>query len=293
MVWKKYTGRYRDDLYKLLSEKEHEALSFSSRFIRKPLFPLSESKELIYICTDKKDKIEAALMLTKNGQLLPVLKRGAVLPSENSFQDIIRLLGSRIYYVNSMMGEENLINSLYRTIRDTIKPERTTEYFYHIMIIRNRNEFIPPDPEKLNLEYSLRKPVNSDIPRLLPLQELYEKEEVLPDSALYDPDAAKRYLVNSVKNQISVICEKSGTIVSKANTNGFGIKCCQIGGVFTLPELRNRGIGKYVTGKLVEYIFETGKSPSLFVKKKNIPAVSVYKKLGFTITSSFKIIYFF
>ncbi len=292
MSWKRYSSSYREQLYSLLVKKEHEALSFSSRFIRYTKFSLQERKETIYIDTDKNDTITSSLMLTRGGQLLPVISEN-ISSDGISFREAFSVIGNGRYYINSIMGEKNIVESIFRELYSIAPQDKITEYNYHIMIIGSRDNFVPPGLYDPDNSFKFRKPALSDIEKLMPLQEMYEKEEVLPSENLYDPDSAKRYIRDSVKNRISVICENSGKIISKANTNGDGINFSQIGGVYTLPEFRNRGIGRNVTGKLVEKIFEDGKNPSLFVKQENHPAVSVYKKLGFTITSEFKIIYFF
>ena len=230
-------------------------------------------------------------MMTRNGQLLPLIKDSSFL-SQINFSEAVKILGSSVYYISSIMGEKNIVDSVFKALAEIIKQEKLTEYIYHVMIINDKKDFLPPD-NTADSSFIIRKPEISDIRKLLPLQEMYEKEEVLPSESLFDPVLAKKYIQNSVKNRISVICENSGRIISKANTNGDGINFSQIGGVFTLPDFRNRGIGKKVTGKLVEKVIEQGKKPSLFVKQSNLPAAAVYRKLGFTTTSAFKIIYFF
>ena len=291
MSWKKYSSRYREELFSLLIEKEYEALSFSSRFISRPKFQIAEKKETVFIYTDVKDRITAALMITKNGQLLPLVEDSALI-QEINFKEAVKNMGTSVYYINSIMGEKNAVDSVNKAVSEIINHDKLTEYIYHVMVINKSSDYIPPDYIS-DRSLIIRKPGTEDIPKLIPLQEMYEKEEVLPSGSLFDPALAKKYIQNSVKNRISAVCEISGRIVSKANTNGDGINYSQIGGVFTLPEFRNRGIGKKVTGKLVEKIIEQGKKPSLFVKQNNLPAASVYLKLGFTIKSSFKITLFF
>lgn len=276
----------------LLEKKEHEALSFSSRFINKSRIPLADKKDSIFINTDSKDNIICAVMFTGNGQLLPVIKE-KIKCEECSFNDLIKMLGSRIFILNSIMGEQNTVDEIYSSLSALAKSGRNTEYNYYTMLINSKKDYIQPDYKKAEKIYTLRSPSLEDISELMPLQEMYEKEEVLPSEDLYNCDTACRYLKNTIKQQISVVCEYSGKIVSKANTNGSGINCTQIGGVFTIPEYRNRGISRLVTGKLTENILKEGKKPSLFVKQGNKPAVSVYIKLGFKITSGFKIIYLF
>ncbi|MGC9209332.1 MAG: GNAT family N-acetyltransferase [Nitrososphaeria archaeon] len=54
-----------------------------------------------------------------------------------------------------------------------------------------------------------------------------------------------------------------------------------IGGVVTREEFRNRGFATSVVSKLAYYIIKGGKIASLYVREDNIPAIRVYKKIGF------------
>ncbi len=292
MSWIKYSSRYRTELYRLLEEKEHEAVSFCSNFLKKNTqLPFSDHKEIIYLNINSDNNIDCAVMLSASGQVLPVIK-GSRLSKDVDFKIFFKIANNRIYYLNSFMGNSYAVDSIFRSYSDLTGIEKITEYTYHTMTVE-KSDFSPFISAECGSERTLRSPDIDDIYSLLPLQEAYEKEEVLPSPDLYNSSSSIRYLKNSIKNQISLIYETDGRIVAKANTNSRGINCYQIGGVFTLPEYRNMGIGKFVTSELVKKIIAQDKKPTLFVRESNPAAISVYRKLGFTITSPFKIIYLF
>ena len=54
----------------------------------------------------------------------------------------------------------------------------------------------------------------------------------------------------------------------------------EIGGVFTFPDFRRRGIGAELVSELAGRIRESGKTPSLQVDTENEPALAMYRKGG-------------
>jgi predicted GNAT family acetyltransferase len=81
-------------------------------------------------------------------------------------------------------------------------------------------------------------------------------------------------------------------VVAKAGTNARGFGVDQIGGVFTLEKLRNSGIAFRVMEELLRQVFAHKDMACLFVKKDNLPALALYKRLGFATADSYRISYF-
>ncbi len=77
-----------------------------------------------------------------------------------------------------------------KAVSEIINHDKLTQYIYRVMVINNFSDFIPPN-YKSDSSLIIRKPDTEDIQQLLPLQEMYEKEEVLPSESLYDPALAK------------------------------------------------------------------------------------------------------
>ena len=131
-----------------------------------------------------------------------------------------------------------------------------------------------------------------DMEILHPLQKDYMKEEVaVPDRAITDAevDISLRQIL---KNQICFALTFDGDIVAKANTNAIGINCVQIGGVYTHPLYRRNGYAGSLVKALCNRALRAGKQPVLFVKEKNMPAFSLYQKLGFTECGHYTIAYY-
>ena len=131
-----------------------------------------------------------------------------------------------------------------------------------------------------------------DMEILHPLQKDYMKEEVaVPGRPITDAevDISLRQIL---KNQLCFALTVDGDIVAKANTNAIGINCVQIGGVYTHPLYRRNGYAGALVQALCNRALRSGKQPVLFVKEKNTPAFTLYRKLGFEECGRYSIAYY-
>ena len=127
---------------------------------------------------------------------------------------------------------------------------------------------------------------------LHPLQKDYMKEEVaVPGRKLTDAevDISLRQIL---KNQLCLALTFDGDIIAKANTNAIGINCIQIGGVYTHPLYRRNGYAGALVQALCNRALRANKQPVLFVKEKNMPAFTLYQKLGFEECGHYTIAYY-
>lgn len=131
-----------------------------------------------------------------------------------------------------------------------------------------------------------------DMEILHPLQKDYMKDEVaVPGRQITDAEVDIT-LRNLLKNQLCFALTFDGDIVAKANTNAIGINCVQIGGVYTHPLYRRNGYAGVLVQTLCNRSLRAHKHPVLFVKEKNMPAFSLYQKLGFEECGRYTIAYY-
>jgi len=131
-----------------------------------------------------------------------------------------------------------------------------------------------------------------DMDFLHPLQKDYMKDEVaVPGRQLTDAEVDIT-LRQILKNQLCLAMTVDGDIVAKANTNAIGITCVQIGGVYTHPLYRRNGYAGALVTALCKRALRAGKQPVLFVKEKNMPALALYQKIGFTECGRYSIAYY-
>jgi GNAT superfamily N-acetyltransferase len=139
---------------------------------------------------------------------------------------------------------------------------------------------------------SLRRAVSSDLDALLPLQEAYEREEVLTRIHSFDRAACRASLARALERQLVFAAWEDGIAVGKAGTNARGFAVDQLGGVYTLPERRGRGLASALMAMLLGAIGSEGKRPALFVKPHNAPARALYGRLGFEDLGDYQADYF-
>jgi len=124
-----------------------------------------------------------------------------------------------------------------------------------------------------------------------PLQEAYEKEEVLFDPSEYHPVASRIHWALALRHQEMAALWENGDPVAKAGTNALTKHWAQIGGVYTKPERRGQGLQKRLLAFLIALLADQGRSVCLFVKKENSPALALYKSLDFRSRGDFLITY--
>lgn len=161
-----------------------------------------------------------------------------------------------------------------------------------VYCMMNRPEQALPTRAEPYPGVTIRRASAADLDALLPLQEAYEREEVLTRIHSFNQAACKASLARALERQIVFAAEEGGVIVAKAGTNARGFTVDQIGGVYTLPARRGRGLGYALMVALLEAISEQGRTPALFVKPINAPARALYRGLGFQDIGDYRADYF-
>ena len=138
---------------------------------------------------------------------------------------------------------------------------------------------------------AIRACTEKDADELLPLQIAYEAEEGARrgDGAM----AAKALmrLRGLLRGETVIACrdESTGRLLGKAGTNAKGFCWNQIGGVYTLPAERGRGIAAFMVAELARLSAAEGKDAVLFVKPGNKAAQAAYAKSGFKECGAFRV----
>jgi predicted GNAT family acetyltransferase len=127
---------------------------------------------------------------------------------------------------------------------------------------------------------------------LFPLQEGFEKEEILFAGHPFDPAVAHFTLEHALKTQAVCAFRKDGKIIAKAGTNAYGTNYVQLGGVYTVPRARGHGYARMLIDYLTGLFTLRGKKTVLFVKEKNESALAVYRKCRFSSVGYFSIVYY-
>ncbi|MCP3918670.1 MAG: GNAT family N-acetyltransferase [bacterium] len=76
--------------------------------------------------------------------------------------------------------------------------------------------------------------------------------------------------------------ERDRRVVSVLCRSGATPDYACIGGTFTFPEYRQRGLGKHLCAFLITELLHEVSAVQLIVVDDNLPAIALYRSLGFT-----------
>lgn len=280
-MWKKAQVQDLPELIKQLSRREWENMHFSSRIFNKGKPRLPGWKGSVYLLKDFRHNIKAALMFWERCQLFPLFpEEGLSLPE---LQAIMPLCTKEAPQLFSLIGRADTVEQLLKIL--PCGAEDRIEY----RLLTLNGPFSKPGGVP-GLRFKTAGP--GDINRLFPLEADYQREEVLRHPEYLNEPYARRLFLRQLKEQLVVYALKGKTPVAKAATNARGFLYNQLGGIFTSPEHRNRGIGL----KTLEYLlYKTEKDQRhacLFVKTDNASARALYRNCGFQDRGRFMIAYF-
>ena len=143
----------------------------------------------------------------------------------------------------------------------------------------------------LNTALSIERATENDLAELFPLQLDYENTEVAYEGRPINPAVCKLSLRARLTTEYIYKVSADGRIVAKAGTNAQGFHWFQIGGVYTLPAYRNKGLAAAAVAHLINTHSAEAHGFALFVKTANTAALRVYEKLGFEQCGLFRMSY--
>jgi len=191
--------------------------------------------------------------------------------------------------IKCINGERENTEKIKNLLKTDIKP---LSNYYKLLIIDDYSQLMPPQ-EKLSCDDEIHRATINNLDELLELQKNYVQEEVAPPGKQVEDLEVKIILKQILKNQVCVVLKSDTVPVAKANTNAIGWNYVQIGGVYTHPAYRRNSYGWHLVYNLCHRILKTKRKAVLYVKEKNIPALSLYDKIGFTQIGDFEIAYYF
>ena len=237
--------------------------------------------------------IGSAILFSRYGVMFPIFSETS-LKNIEKLETYIKGFRRNIY---SVMGIKNDVVAAERLLK--LNPH--TEINYYLMVItaeeflKKHNLHGAKDTASTGYEtgkLNIKRAAVRNAKNLFPLERDYQLEEVIINPKNYNPRFILENFKNTLAKNIVLFAEKDGVPVSKAGTNAQGFYTDQIGGVFTVKQERGKGFAREVMIRLLSCIFKEKKTASLFVKRKNIPAVKLYENLGFKIMNDFRICYF-
>ncbi|MBU8912875.1 MAG: GNAT family N-acetyltransferase [Spirochaetales bacterium] len=283
MAWTPLTSDRLGDLIRFLGPREAHCTAVIEKLLDngRAIIPDSSDHRVV-MRIDPAGRIDGAILQSKSGLYYPVLSDSAC-RVEQSAIDVLRKGTRRVYSVMGRTKDAGAIEAALPT-----QPVQAVEYYLMTQDSPPLENPHPRLPEDLTI-------VRSDVTdgkRLATIQKLYEVEEVLLPGNTFDAAASLQHLKAALRTQIVIHGMLGGVPVAKAATNARGLFFDQIGGVFTDPSIRSRGVGTTLVLRLLSLIAAEKKSATLFVKTHNGPALSMYRNLGFQVVDGFRISYY-
>ncbi len=131
-----------------------------------------------------------------------------------------------------------------------------------------------------------------DCDRLMPLQTGFCVEEVLPPWKEVNLPLERMNLDKAVKNNTVYALGDEDCIYTKANINMFSNKVIQISGVYTQNDFRGKGYATALVNRIALIAEKVGRTATLLVRQENMAAYNAYRKAGFGISGTYRIVYF-
>lgn len=281
MRWENAEKEHLKDVLQFLIPREYACASLTSRLHTGGIPVWPGRRVQILMCRDESRNVHGIVYIENTGMLFsalsPPCQDGRLI--EQLF-DKIKLPPRKIH---TCMGQKKDVEPIESKL-----PGKPIFIDYFLMAEEG------PRAARRHGEKGLavRRADQSHARLLFPLQEGYEKEEVLIRPEHFNPERCFRLLKKSLTEHIVYFGCLRETAVAKAGTNALGFSWYQLGGVYTLPQYRSRGYGREVTLYLLDEISVKKKKATLFVKINNAPAIKLYRSLGFKIQTNFRISYF-
>jgi predicted GNAT family acetyltransferase len=87
------------------------------------------------------------------------------------------------------------------------------------------------------------------------------------------------------------VAESEGQLLSAASTSAETADAAMIGGVWTAPDARRRGLSTAVMSALSRELIEEGRRPYLFYLTNTVAAAHVYSQVGYATVGHWSVIY--
>lgn len=263
----------KERIFPFLKKYEPLTISISNFFLTENYTKLKNYKLFVLI---ENKKIKAIALLEELSQLHVFSKTDITSLEAQALVEILNNYNVNLY---AILGQKNFVDLLI----SYLKPQNYdyTEYFY----LYKKLAKIP------HLSKNVFLADVNDIDDLVDLQKAYLIEEVISADCDISFYFVEMMLEDIILKQGLFYYKKDGEFITKANVNSIGFKSLQLGGVFTKPEYRGKGLAKKTINKLIDYYSDDYQILGLFVKKKNPAANKLYKNLGFKNLDNYSIIY--
>ncbi len=202
--------------------------------------------------------------------ILPFYNLGSCIPHYESCEAIplfVQLMKERKFQY--LMGMEKIIKPIYDLVKDSKNITKCNDSSFFIN--RSFKPFTIDGLELVDAKEAVKADKGADFlvrMRNVGFDENVSREEAI-DSLGDDPE------------EDAVIALVNGEFVAFAKIQAYTTATSQLGSVYTEEAYRGKGYCKAVVSEICSRIVARGKTPTLFARKNNTPAVNAYSAVGF------------
>lgn len=230
----------------------------------------------VYVLFSDSNRIEGVISFSKGNSLVCCIPKwtGDIQESLSIFLENKK--------VSCIHGEESIVLKIEKLLNGRNLPKDERNLFmmeYDKMVFMD----LPAQAFLCNRNH---------IDQLMPLQTGFSVEEVLPPWKDINPALERLSLERAIQNDTVYAIGEGDEIFSKANISFYSKKFLQISGVYTRNEFRGNGYATALVNRLAILASKVGLNASLIVRQENLAALMAYKKAGFGITGTYRIVYY-
>ncbi|MBN2652248.1 MAG: hypothetical protein JXR63_07690, partial [Spirochaetales bacterium] len=222
-----------NEVISFLKKSEPLTIAISNFFLKKNIILRNKHKLLVL---RRNSTIYGVTLIEHSGEIHLYCKLKVQTPEIEALAHRLKMLPIK---VTSIAGPEFFVNQLVFFLEK--KEYLELEYFYMAKKIQKENISAP------HIHLAEKK----DIRGLAPLQSAYLTEEVFTEPTQVSSRYVEKMLEYIIMHQRMFFYHSDSKIVSKANTNAQGFESIQLGGIYTVPEYRQRGLAQITIKTLI------------------------------------------
>lgn len=248
---------------------------------------------VLYYCGQKKE-CKGVVLLNKSGILFHCIDESLPLHVVEAFTSFFFSDPVLYTHIYAIAGSEQYTVFLETFIEKAISLPVSAVQDYYLMRCMKQcsSSFLQEAARRCKTSITLSEAREEHTETLFPLQLAYEQAEVAFAGMEISPRICRIALRSRLKKYLTCTAAVNSVFAAKAGLNAEGFNWVQLGGVYTLPEYRNRGLAAALTAELIHRCLPAKHGIALFVKKDNAAALRVYTKLGFSFCGSFRMCYY-
>ncbi|MDR0289591.1 MAG: GNAT family N-acetyltransferase [Treponema sp.] len=275
--WRKMKKHKIQEVESLLRSQERWCMNACNRYLNR------DKTDAVWVLESSRDGNIYAIIIHIKQNLLPVLCGQKDIPPPHFLRGLFGPVST-----HSLQGRTEDVLVMETALKKIGLYEAEKTEYELMCIAHSPTGYHGSGPANL----IIRKPKALDLSALAMLQAAYEQEEVLPSASEFNAAVSRLNIERIFSKEQMLVAELGGRLIGKINTNAATFTRYQVGGVYVAPDYRGLGIARRMAGEFIAMLTAQGRDISLFVKKSNLAARRVYKRIGFEVLGDYQISYY-